>query len=216
MKKTASLSFGGNAKIIYRKVGSFANAVGFGFDAGVMYRSGNWRLGASARDVTTTFNAWKFSFTDAEKQVLYLTGNDIPVKSTELTSPRLVLGGAYNFRFSDQFHLLAELNTDITFDGRRNTLISANPVSIDPRAGLEANINDVVYVRAGISNFQQALKDGDTLNQQKTWIYQPSIGAGFHVGNVTVDYAFTNLANQSSPLYTHIFSLKVDLVKKEE
>lgn len=210
------LSVGGNAKIIYRKVGSFANAVGFGFDAGVMYRSGNWRFGAAARDITTTFNAWKFSFTDAEKQVLYLTDNDIPVKSTELTAPRLILGGAYNFEFSEKFHLLAEANFDMTFDGKRNTVVSADPISIDPKAGLEANINNIVFVRAGISNFQQALKDGDTLNQKKVWIYQPSIGAGFHVGNVTIDYAFTNLANQSNPLYTHIFSLKVDLIKKEQ
>lgn len=210
------LSFGGNAKIIYRKVGSFANAVGFGFDAGVMYQVGKWRLGAAARDVTTTFNAWKFSFTDEQKQVLYLTNNDIPVKSTELTAPRLVLGGAYDFTFSDKFHLLAEANVDVTFDGKRNTVISADPISIDPKAGLEANINKVVFVRAGISNFQRALKDGDTLNQKKVWIYQPSLGAGFHVGNVTVDYAFTNLANQSNPLYTHVFSLKVDLVKKEQ
>ncbi len=209
------LSFGGNAKIIYRKVGSFANAVGFGFDAGVMYRVGKWRLGATARDVTTTFNAWKFSFTDEQKQVLYLTDNDIPVKSTELTAPRLVLGGAYDFEFTDKFHLLAEANFDVTFDGKHNTVISAKPISIDPKMGLEANINNVVFIRAGISNFQQALKDGDTLNQKKVWIYQPSIGAGFHVGNVTIDYAFTNLANQSNPLYTHIFSLKVDLVKKE-
>ena len=214
-EENRKLSFGGNAKIIYRKVGSFANAVGFGFDAGVMYRVGKWRLGAVARDVTTTFNAWKFSFTDQEKQALYLTDNDIPVKSTELTSPRLILGGAYNFEFSDKFHLLAEANLDFTFDGRRNTVVSADPISIDPKVGLEANINKVVFIRAGISNFQQALKDGDTLNQKKVWIYQPSVGAGFHVGNVTVDYAFTNLANQSNPLYTHVFSLKVDLIKKE-
>ena len=210
------LSFGGNAKIIYRKVGSFANAVGFGFDEGVQYRFGNWRLGAVARDITTTFNAWKFSFSDEEKQALYLTDNDIPVKSTELTAPRLVLGGAYDFRFSDKFHLLAEANLDMTFDGKRNTVISADPISIDPKVGLEANINSVVFIRAGISNFQQALKDGDTLNQKKVWIYQPSVGAGFHVGNVTIDYAFTNLANQSNPLYTHVFSLKVDLVRKGE
>jgi len=34
---------------------------------------------------------------------------------------------------------------------------------------------------------------------------------------VTIDYAFTNLANQSNPLFTHVFSLKLDLIntKKE-
>ena len=108
--------------------------------------------------------------------------------------------------------MLAEANLDLTFDGQRNTLISADPVSIDPKLGLEANINNVFYLRAGINNFQQALTDGDTTNQKKVWIYQPSAGAGFRLQNVTIDYAFTNLANQSNPLYTHVFSLQLDLV----
>ncbi|MEO8712370.1 MAG: hypothetical protein ABI405_09625, partial [Parafilimonas sp.] len=30
-----------------------------------------------------------------------------------------------------------------------------------------------------------------------------------------IDYAFTNLANQSNPLYTNVFSLTIDLGKKE-
>ena len=60
------------------------------------------------------------------------------------------------------------------------------------------------------------LDDRDTLNNRKIWIYQPSVGAGFKVGDVQIDYAFTNLANQSAPLYTHVFSLRVDLKKKEK
>jgi hypothetical protein len=210
-----SLSVGGNAKIIYRKVGSFANAVGFGFDGGVMYRTGNLQLGAVVRDITTTFNAWRFSFTDREKEVLYLTNNEIPVKSTETTLPHLMLGGAYNFEFSDKFSLLGEADLDMNFDGKRNTVISGNTISIDPHVGLEANINKLVFIRAGASNFQRTLDDADTLNQHKVWIFQPSIGAGFKLGNVKIDYAFTNLTNQSNPLYTHIFSLTVDLVRKE-
>ncbi len=210
----AQMSWGANTKIIYRKVGTFANAWGFGFDLGFMYKTPSWRFGAAAKDVTTTFNAWSFNFTDQEKEVLYLTNNDIPVKSTELTAPRLVLGGGYNFKFSDNFHLLAEADFDMTFDGKRNTVISSNPISIDPKMGLEANINNVVFIRAGITNFQKALADGDTLNQKKVWIYQPSIGAGFKIGNVGIDYAFTNLANQGNPLYTHVFSLRIDLAPK--
>lgn len=210
------LSIGGNAKVIYRKVGSFAQAWGFGFDVGIQMQKRNWRLAAVLRDATTTFNAWSFSFTDREKEVLYLTNNDIPVKSTEMTAPRLVLGTGYNFEFSDKFHLLAEANLSCTFDGKRNTVLSSSAVSIDPSLGLEANFNNNLFLRGGISNFQQALSDGDTTNQKKVWIYQPSVGAGFRFGNVGIDYAFTNLANQSNPLYTHIFSLKIDLVRKEK
>ena len=209
------LSFGGNVKIIHRKVGSFATAWGFGLDAGVQYTNRRLKLGLAARDITTTFNAWSFTFDDREKEVLYLTNNDIPVKSTEMTAPRLILGGAYDFPFNDNFTLSAEANLDLTFDGKRNTVLSSNAISIDPRLGLEANYQDNIFFRAGISNFQRALSDGDILNQKKVWIYQPAVGAGFRIKNVVIDYAFTNLANQSNPLYTHIFSLRVDLRKND-
>lgn len=218
LKQTGNklISFGGNAKIIHRNVGSFAKAWGFGIDAGVQMQSGRWKIGISARDVTTTFNAWSFSFTEEEKEVLYLTNNEIPVKSTELTAPRLVLGGAYDFKIGKQFNLVAEANFDVTFDGKRNVVVSADPVSVDPRVGVELGYKNVFFVRGGIYNFQKALADGDTLNQKKVWIYQPSLGAGFKLKHIGIDYAFTNLANQSNPLYTHVFSLRLDLVKKQK
>lgn len=209
------LSFGGNVKVIHRQVGSFAKAWGFGIDAGIHLLNGPWKLGAVLRDVTTTFNAWSFSFTEREKQVLYLTNNDIPQQSTELTAPRLLLGGAYDFRLGENIRLTPEAMLETTFDGKRNTLVKTEFASIDPRAGLELGFKDVVFVRAGISNFQQGLKDGDTTNQKKVWIYQPSLGAGFRIKSVQIDYAFTNLANQNSPLYTHVFSLNIDLLKKD-
>jgi hypothetical protein len=108
--------------------------------------------------------------------------------------------------------LLAEANVDLTFDGKRNTIISGDPVSADPKFGLELNIHNIFYLRGGINNFQRALADKDTTNQKKVWIYQPSAGAGFKIQNVTIDYAFANLANQSNPLFTHVFSLKLDMV----
>jgi hypothetical protein len=211
------INFGINAKVIHRSVGKFAKAWGFGLDLGLQANLKKWKLGINARDITSTFNAWSFSFTEKEKQVLYLTKNEIPVKSTELTAPRLVLGIARDFKISKKLSLLAEANIDVTFDGQRNTLISADPVSADPKMGLELNINNVFYLRGGINNFQRALSDGDTLNLKKVWIYQPSAGAGFRISNVTIDYAFTNLANQSNPLFTHVFSLKLNLAgnKKE-
>ena len=213
-KKQAS--FGINAKVIYRKVGKFASAWGFGLDAGFQMHGEKWHMGIVARDITTTFNAWSFTFTDKEKEVLYLTKNDIPVKSTELTAPRLVIGGGYDFKISNSIRLMAEANVDVTFDGQRNTVYSGNTVSIDPHVGLEANIKDVFYIRAGVTNFQRAFQDGDTLNQKKVWIYQPSAGAGFKIKNIMIDYAFTNLANQSNPLYTHIFSLRFNIAGKKE
>jgi hypothetical protein len=211
-----TLDFGGNAKIIHRKAGDFATSWGFGFDAGVQYSGKRWKLGVVARDVTTTFNAWSYSLNEKVREVFYLTQNEIPVKSTELTAPKLIIGGAYNFRFGKNLNLLTEADVDVTFDGRRNTVFSFNPVSFDPKLGLELAYRNNFFVRAGINNFQKALDDNDVTNKKKVWIYQPAIGAGFRISNVQIDYAFTNLANQSNPLYTHVFSLKFDLKKKEK
>jgi hypothetical protein len=214
--KGKTLTWGANAKVIHRKVGRFATAWGFGLDAGIQITSKKWQIGIVGRDLTSTFNAWSFNFTEREKEVLYLTNNEIPVKSTELTAPRLVLGGAYNFKINKSIGLLVEADLDLTFDGKRNTLLSANPISVDPKLGMELNVKNVFFVRGGINNFQKALADKDITNQKVVWIYQPSLGAGFRISNVMIDYAFTNLANQSSPLYTHIFSLKLDLVKAKK
>ncbi|HEU4633452.1 MAG TPA: PorV/PorQ family protein [Flavisolibacter sp.] len=214
--KSKNINFGLNAKVIHRSVGKFAKAWGFGLDAGLQIHTNKWRFGFAGRDITTTFNAWSFSFTEKEKEALYLTKNEIPVKSTELTAPRLIIGVARDFRLGKKSSLLAEANFDLTFDGQRNTLFSADPVSADPKLGLEFNINNGFFLRAGINNFQKALADEDTVNQKKVWIYQPSAGAGFRIQNVKIDYAFTNLANQSNPLFTHVFSLQVDLVNDKK
>ncbi len=211
-----TLNAGANAKVIYRKVGKFANAWGFGLDAGVQAKGQNWSLGIMAKDITTTFNAWSFKFTEKEKEALYLTKNDIPVKSSELTAPRLSVGGAYDFNFGDNFKLGAEASVDLTFDGKRNTVLSGKTVSADPHIGLEVSVKNSFFVRGGVTNFQKALSDGDTTNQKKVWIYQPSLGAGFKIKNVNIDYAFTNLANQNNPLYTHVISLRINFTKKEE
>lgn len=210
-----TLNIGGNAKVIYRKVGSFANAFGFGVDASLTLNAEKWRAAVMLRDATTTYNAWKFNFTEREKQALYLTNNDIPVTSTEMTSPRLTIGGAYMLPINKQLQITGEADLDVTFDGKRNTLVSS-AVSIDPHAGVELAYMQQFFLRGGITNFQRALADADTLNQKKVWIFQPCIGGGFKYKNVTVDYAFTNLANQENPLYTHVFSLKLNLIKRKE
>ena len=214
LKETSNkkITGGVNAKVIHRSVGTFAKAWGFGLDAGVQIHANKWKFGFAGRDITTTFNMWSFNFNELEKEKLYLTNNEIPVKSNEITAPRLVLGIARDMRISKKTMLTAEANVDLTFDGRRNTIVATDFASADPKLGLECNFNNVFYLRAGINNFQKALADGDTLNQKKVWIYQPSAGAGFRIQNLKIDYAFTNLANQSNPLFTHVFSLQFNLV----
>ncbi len=95
LKKNKKINGGLNAKIIHRKAGDFTTAWGFGFDAGVQYQSDKFKFGTVvARDVTTTFNAWSFNLSEKNAVKYFIvTENDIPVKSTELTAPRLIIGG---------------------------------------------------------------------------------------------------------------------------
>lgn len=213
LKKTdnSMVNFGANAKVIYRSVGKFAQAWGFGLDAGLQVFKDNWRFGVVAKDITSTFNTWTFNFTEKEKEVLYLTKNDIPVKSSELTAPRVTVAASRVFNIGKASTVLAETDFDLTFDGKRNTVVSSDAVSIDPKVGLEYGYKNIFFVRGGINNFQQGLADSDTLNQKRVWIYQPSVGVGFRIRSLVIDYAFANLANQSNPLFTHVFSLRLDL-----
>lgn len=77
-KFAKNLQLGANVKIIRRVIGEFANAWGFGLDASALYKVNRFRFGAILRDVTTTFNAWSYTFSEAEKEKLISTGNALP------------------------------------------------------------------------------------------------------------------------------------------
>lgn len=201
--KITGLSYGGNVKLIYRKTGDFASAWGFGFDAASRYILNRWAFGANIRDVTSTFNIWNFNTADLE-EVFINTGNEIPQNSLELTMPRMILGAARSFRLHDKFNLLAELDADITLDGKRNVLVRTAVFSIDPHLGLEVDYMRLVFLRLGMGNMQLV----PDFNRKNAFDFQPSLGIGIHWKNFTVDYALTDISDQSIALYSNIFSLK--------
>jgi len=208
-----NLRVGGNVKIIHRVAGDFATAWGFGLDAGAQLDINKWKFGATLRDITSTFNAWSFNFTEEEKNVLLATGNVVPTNSLEITTPKLIIGAAYTSPIGKNFNILAEVDADITTDGQRNVLISADPVSIDPHLGIEASYKKFIYLRGGIGNIQEYIPDDATTT---SWSLQPNMGIGLVIGPVKLDYAYTNIGNQAEVLYSHIFSLMFDIVKTEK
>ena len=208
--KIPGLRFGANAKIIRRKIGSFAGAWGFGLDAGAQYDYKKWKFAAMARDVTSTFNAWTYNLTDETKAVFTATGNEIPENSVEVTLPKLILGGARVVDINPQISLLAELNLDATFDGKRNVLFKSNAISMDPHFGLEASYLKMVFLRSGVGNYQAYT---DAIGK-KIITFQPNIGIGVRFKMITVDYALTDIGDQSVALYSNVFSIKVDINKK--
>lgn len=208
--KIPGLRLGANAKVIRRRVGSFAGSWGFGIDAGAQYDYKKWKFAAMARDVTSTFNAWTYNLSEETKAVFVATGNEIPENSVEITLPKLLLGGARKFDFSPKMSLLAELNLDATFDGKRSVMIKSKAISIDPHFGLEASYMNLVFLRAGLGNYQAYT---DAVGQ-KIKTFQPNIGIGVRIKSVTIDYALTDIGDQSVALYSNVFSIKVDINKK--
>jgi len=216
--KHLDFSWGGNLKIIRRKIGPFAKATGFGLDAGFKLRSekrGNWSAGVVIRDVTSTFNSWRYTFTDAQKDILASTQNVIPQNTLEITLPRLIAGFAKTWDYKN-WEFVTELNAQFTLDGKRNTLVKSNFISIDPNLGGEVlyKISDknVVFFRTGVNNYQTYTNK----NGKKVSSIMPNVGVGVALGNFTIDYALTNLSALSGngpALYSNIISLKLGINK---
>jgi hypothetical protein len=210
-KEGRDLFVGGNVKVVRRVIGSFAGSWGFGLDLGMQYRIGKLRFGAMGRDITSTFNAWHVSFTEEEKTQLLDAGQELPdINSLEVTKPQILLGVAYQLQFN-KFGVSPEFNFLASTDGRRNTLISGDPISIDPTFGVEVDYNKFLFLRGGIGQLQQEKQFDGT----SSYISRPSIGIGMQLYSLRIDYAFTDVGD-SQNRYSHVISLQLDLKPKKK
>jgi hypothetical protein len=205
--KIEGLTYGANAKVIRRIIGKFANSWGFGFDVGAQYQYKNWQFGLMLRDITTTYNIWNIDEEEYAKIAGAVEGQnqELP-ESTEITLPKAQFGVARKFDFKGDLSLLAATNFNMRFE-QTNDIISSSVVSIDPAVGFELDYTDLVFLRAGLGNFQNITQ----LDGSDKVGFQPNIGLGFKYKGIQVDYALTDLGDQSAALYSNIFSLKVDL-----
>lgn len=212
--KPKGLRLGGSAKIIYRNAGKFGKAWGFGADIGLQYDLNRWKFGLMARDITSTFNAWSFTYTEEEIATLLTTGNELSENSIEVVTPRIILGTAFYSRKTgdEKVGILAEIDFDFTTDGQRNVLISSKSFNVDPSMGLEFDYNQMVFLRAGINNFQKVLND----EGNSSLSVQPNMGIGLKIGQITIDYALNNVgsAGNTGNFYSHIISLGIGFKEK--
>lgn len=214
IKQVKGLSIGGNVKVIHKSVGTFAKAWGFGIDLGAQYHFKKWHFGLNLKDITMTYNAWAFHFTDEEQAVLVQTNNEIPKNSVELTTPTINFGLSYTFSIKDKLFIEPMLDINLTTDGKRNVLLwGGDKFSLDTRFGLELNYAKIAYLRAGIGNF---FWEKDFATQKNKLQFHPTIGAGFNIKNwFYIDYAFTNIGNKEI-FYSHVVSAHFALQKKKK
>jgi len=201
------LNYGVNAKVIRRIIGKFANSWGFGVDAGIQFERNNWYFGLMVRDITTTYNIWNIDEDEYAKIKNAIPGEnqELP-ESTEITAPKAQLGMSKKYEFHNEMSLLAAANLNMQFT-QTNDIISSEIVSIDPAIGFEGGYQDMVFLRTGFGNFQNLTE----IDGSKKLGFQPNIGLGFKYKGIQIDYALTDLGNQSAALYSNVFSLKVDL-----
>ena len=199
--------YGVNAKIIRRTIGQFASSWGFGFDFGLQFEQNDWKFGLMIRDITTTYNIWNINQAEYAKIKDAIPGEnqDLP-ETTEITTPKAQLGMSKKIEFHDYYTLLASANLNMEF-ARTNDIISSSLVSITPALGFEGGYADMVFLRVGVGNFQNVTNIDNT----KKVGFEPNMGLGFKYKGIQIDYALTNIGNQSAALYSNIFSVKVDL-----
>lgn len=201
------LNYGVNAKIIRRIIGDFASSWGFGLDLGIQFESDNeWKFGIMARDITTTFNAWSIDEDKFEtiRNAVEGQNQELP-ETTELTIPKLQIGMSKKFIFHYDYSLLTSFDLNIRFE-ENNDLISTSFASINPALGFEFGYTDLVFLRGGVGNFQNELQ----IDNSENLTFQPSFGLGFKYNGIQIDYAFTDIGDQSVALYSNVFSLKLD------
>ena len=203
----SGLNYGVNAKIIRRIIGDFASSWGFGLDLGIQFDYNDWKFGLMARDITTTFNSWTFDEGRLQDIQSAIPGqNQEEPEATELTLPKLQLGIAKTFIFDYDYSLKAEIDLICRFK-QNNDLISTSFVSINPAIGFEFGYIDKVYLRGGVGNFQNELQ----FDNSESLTFQPNLGVGFKYNGISIDYAITDIGDQSVALYSNVFSLKIDL-----
>jgi hypothetical protein len=202
-----NFNYGINAKVIRRIIGDFATSWGFGFDLGIQFESNEWKFGLMAKDITTTFNAWAI-----DKERLEDIQNAIPgenqeaPETTEITLPKLQLGVSKLFTFSYDYTLKTEVDLIARFE-QNNDILSTSFLSINPAVGFELGYTNLVFLRGGVGNFQNELQ----IDNSESLTFQPNFGVGFKYNGIHLDYAFTDIGDQSTALYSNVFSLKIDL-----
>jgi len=98
---------------------------------------------------------------------------------------------------------------ELTTDGQKAGLVSANRFGILPRVGLEYGYAEKIFIRAGVGRFQWIKTGADA--EKRSLDFQPTVGVGVKMGRIHIDYALSDVGNTSVLDYTHVFSLVLDI-----
>ena len=211
------LNVGISGKVIRRTIGDFADAWGYSFDAGVQWQGRRIVLGAQVQDVSTMLQSWSvnpsaFAIDDTNPNTgapytfQEVFAQELPTGETFLVLPVLRLGSGLVLPVGLLSTVTIGLDMDFAFDGQQANAFSAGAISVHPRAGVEYSFQQVLAIRAGINRLASGTSGLDIV---------PSVGAGFRLGSIAVDYGFGDFGGLVSELgYSHRISVHFSLERQ--
>ncbi|MEX0680553.1 MAG: PorV/PorQ family protein [Balneolales bacterium] len=205
---TPAWHWGVSAKVLHSRLGPFANAWGYSLDAGLQMRGHRYRFGINVRDLTTLLKFWTVNESELEALQHFInpdTGlpETLPKGTNEYVKPSVKIGANRIFRFGDLV-LVTALDTDILFEGRRSYYLNFKDISFEPHFGMELGYKEVLFLRAGVTDLH--------FDDRNSLFVSPTLGTGFKVGAIMIDYGFSSFAGIASDLgFTHRISLQLTL-----
>ena len=211
------LFVGLSGKVIRRSIGDFADAWGYSFDAGVQWRGRRIVLGAQIQDVSTMLQSWSVNAsafkidgtnpaTGQDYTFEEVFEQELPTGETFLVLPVVRLGSGLVLPVGLLSTVTVGLDMDLAFDGQQANAFNAAGVSFHPRAGTEFNYRQVLAIRAGVNRVAHGEYGFDIV---------PSVGAGFRLKSLSVDYGFGDFGGLVSELgYSHRISVHFSLERQ--
>jgi hypothetical protein len=199
------LSWGTSVKLLYSRMGPFAQGIGYSVDIGGQYRSGRFMAGVTVHNITTLMKLWSVNENELEPLRDFFSDEalnaNFPTGQNEYAPPSIRSGIAHFWDVQD-FRIIGAFDVVTHFEGRRTYTINAGLMSFQPHLGTEISYKNAVFVRMGVT---------DVFTDSSSRLYaSPTLGAGLNIGMIKLDYAFSSFAGANSNLgYTHRVSATI-------
>lgn len=201
------ISWGTSAKLVYSKLGPFANGFGYSLDLGAQYRSEKFMAGVNIHNITTLMKLWSINESELEPLRAYFRDEDIdntfPSGQNEYSLPS-VRTGISTWYDLDEVRITGAFDIVTHFEGRKTYNLNVGSMSFQPHFGTEIGYKETIFLRLGVT---------DVFTDRDSKMYaSPTLGTGFRVNRLFFDYAFSSFAGANAVLgYTHRISAKISI-----